>query len=105
MAVLDIKVAKRHLNLHEDCGVDDLLLTQVYMPAAEDHVAQYLNRPVPWKDSAGSDVPVPASVLAAMLLVLADLHENREAQFVGVTAMANPTVRNLLNPFRVGLGV
>ncbi len=46
-----------------------------------------------------------APIDAATLLVLGDLYENREASIVGVTYEPNPSVINLLAPYRVGMGV
>lgn len=48
---------------------------------------------------------VPPSVLAAIKLIVGDLYENREGQFVGVNCAENKTVKALLDPFRVGMGV
>jgi uncharacterized phiE125 gp8 family phage protein len=44
---------------------------------------------------------VPPSIVAAILLVLGDLYENREGQGRENTYQPNPTVFRLLNPFRM----
>lgn len=45
-------------------------------------------------------VAVPESIRQAMLLICGDLYQNREASFVGITAMENPAVKALLAPYR-----
>lgn len=44
-------------------------------------------------------------IKAAILLVLGDLWENREGQFVGVATSVNPTVERLLHYHRRELGI
>lgn len=99
---------KRHLRLEPDpdTAVDAEL--EGFLAAGIDHVEQYLQRPLPWLDettSPPSEVPVPASVRLVVLMIAADLYENREAQIVGVARADNPTVSRLLNLYRTGLGV
>ncbi|MEH6477722.1 MAG: head-tail connector protein, partial [Sneathiella sp.] len=48
---------------------------------------------------------LPSEIISAMLLLVSDLYENREGQFVGTISKINPTVENLLMPYRVGMGV
>lgn len=69
------------------------------------HASQYIDRPIPWADESGELVPVPPDVKAAILLIIGDLYENREGQFVGVQVAENQTVQNLLHFHRVGLGI
>lgn len=57
-----------------------------------------------YRELSGSMVGNEA-IDAATLLVLGDLYENREGSFVGVSYEPNPTVMNLLNPYRIGMGV
>ena len=47
----------------------------------------------------------PASVQAAVLLIVGDLYENREAVVTGTIVARNPTVDRLLHMYSVGLGV
>jgi uncharacterized phiE125 gp8 family phage protein len=50
--------------------------------------------------------PFPASIRAALLLLLANWHENREAVVIGQPAQELPLgVQALLNPHRVRMGV
>jgi len=56
---------KSHLRLEQD--QDDLYdgELQGYLDAAEDYVAQFLNRTVPWYDdttSPATEIPVPAAM-------------------------------------------
>lgn len=102
MPILSLDEIKAHLRL--DGEAEDAHLT-LLSEAAEDYVSQYLDRPVPWLDAAGSVVPVPGGVRAALLLIVGDLYENREGQITGVSRAENPTVMCLLSPYRTGLGV
>lgn len=97
----DVKLHLR-LDLEPDSEQDTQL--EAMLAAAMDHVSDYLNRPVPWQDGAGNDV-FPAAVRAAVLLIVGDLHENREAVVAGVTLARNPTADRLLHFHRIGLGV
>lgn len=50
--------------------------------------------------------PLPAAIRAAMLLTIGHLYENREAVVIGATVAELPLgVQNLLQPFRLSLGV
>ena len=71
--------------------------------AAEDWVAQYLGRDLPWSTDTESQV-YPAAVKAAVLLVCGDLYENREGAIVGTIHVVNPTVERLLTFYRDGMG-
>ena len=102
MAVLTLTEIKAHLRLDGADQDDQLTLLN---SAAEDYAAQYLGRAIPWKDEQGVDVPVPASVKGALLLIIGDLYENREGGIVGSTHTDNPTVERLLHFYRVGLGI
>lgn len=97
MSIVTLEEAKAHLRVDGDGEDGDITLK---LAAAEDHAAQFLNRPIPWTDAEGATVPVPASVKAAVLLILGDLYAVREGAVVGDTVVANPTVERLLMPFR-----
>lgn len=49
--------------------------------------------------------PVPASVVQAIKLILADYYENRTAGIVGTIYAANPAAENLLSQQRIGWGI
>lgn len=102
MAVLTLEEIKAHLRLDGD--EENVQLT-LLSEAAEDYATQYLGRSLPWLDDEGAPAPVPASVRAALLLIVGDLYENREGAFVGVSRVDNPTVERMLHFHRVGLGV
>jgi hypothetical protein len=53
------------------------------------------------KYKAGPKEPVPAAIVQAVLLLLADSYANREAGFVGTIYSVNPAVEQLLAPYRV----
>ncbi|WP_314407355.1 head-tail connector protein [Pseudomonas kuykendallii] len=97
---------KRHLRIRHAMEDDDL---QEKLNAAIDQAAQFLNRPIPWPVDPLAEVPVPAdvpaSVRAAILILGAELYANRERGIVGTSYNLMPTATNLLNPFRVNLGV
>lgn len=104
MAVLTLNEIKAHLRLDPDDASQDAQLTALGS-AAEDYAAQYLGRAIPWNDELGAPVAVPASIKAALLLIIGDLYENREAALVGVARTDNPTVERLLHFYRVGMGI
>lgn len=103
MAVLTLEEIKAHLRL--DGNDEDALLTAL-SEATQDYATQYLGRTsIPWDDADGLPVPVPASVKAAMLLIICDLYENREDQVVGTIVARTGTADRLLHFNRVGLGI
>jgi len=108
MSLPTIEQVRKHLRLDEDiedAGADTNTDLQLLLDAAVDHASQILNRPIPWKDAQGNDVDVPASVVQAILLLIGDFYENREAVITGTIVAENPTVMRLLHFYRKGLGV
>lgn len=73
MTVVTLEEAKAHLRYFEDDRDAEILLK---LEAAEDEARAILNRPLPWTDDDGVEVPVPSKVKAAILLLL-------EANFSG----------------------
>lgn len=102
MITLEDVKAHLRLDLEADSELDPQL--EAMLAAAMDHASQYLNRPVPWEDAEG-ELVFPDSVRAAVLLIVGDLHENREGVVTGTIVARNPTVDRLLHFYRVGLGV
>ncbi|RMK49183.1 DNA-packaging protein [Pseudomonas aeruginosa] len=104
--VPDVDDLKRHMRIRHSQDDEDL---EEKLAAAIDQAAQFLNRPIPWpEDPDASPVvfaPVPPSVRAAILIQAAELCANREASVVGAIYTVMPTARNLLNPYRVKMGV
>ena len=87
-----------HLRIPPDYTDRSLYL---YWGAAWEYVRAFTRKPWPETDpTVGlSSIDAPASVNAAVLLLVGDLHENREAQ--GLERLhGNPTVERLLWPHR-----
>ncbi|KQS74220.1 hypothetical protein ASG25_02040 [Rhizobium sp. Leaf384] len=106
MALVDLELARKHLRIfHEDEDAE----IGVYLAAAESIVLEYLDRPVlplggtlPAPDTVGYTMIVTPPIVAAVLLVLSDLYERREAPEKDAgDAVLQPTVRRLLAPYRV----
>ena len=104
MAVLTLDEIKQHLRMELDDDSRDAELISLEA-AAVDHAAQYIGRPIPWKDEADQDVPVPASIKSAVKLFIADLDQHRENTVVGATFANRRAAENLLHFYRVGMGV
>lgn len=104
MPLVDLATAKRHLRVLHD---DDDAEIDLYTSAAENIVVEYLDRVVlPAGETLPSDDPtamlVTPSIVAAILLMLGDLYENREADREQKSdAVMPPAVRALLAPWRV----
>lgn len=92
--IVTLDEAKLHLRVD---GSDEDALIQLYIDAASSAAASYLNRDVP-------DAADPA-IKAAVLLSIGGLYDQREDIVIGSSLDLNPTVRNLLNPHRVAMGV
>lgn len=91
MALVDrLPEIKEHLRT-QGAGEDSLLL--VYAGAALEYIRAFTRRPWP------VDEEWPASIRAALLLIVGDLYENREAQS-SVALRDNRTVDRLLWPHR-----
>lgn len=89
--------ARAHLRVdHTDEDADIALK----LDAAEAEVLEYIQRPSPWLDADGVEVPAPAPIKMAVLMVLGDLFANREEGIVGATHTLNPTARRLLARYR-----
>lgn len=101
MTIIGVEEAKVHLRLDPEPDSDQDPYIEDLIAAAEDYAAQFMGREeLPW-DSSGA----PASVRAAILLIIGDLYENREGAMVGVSRVDNPAVERLLHFYRVGLGI
>lgn len=109
MALLDLAVVKRHLRILHD---DEDAVIGVYQAAAESIVVEYLDRVVvssgtslPGEGETGYDptaIEVTPAITAAVLLLVGDLYENREADAESKgDAILPRAVRALLAPWRV----
>ena len=89
--MITLEQAKLHLRVDHDA--EDALI-QSLIDASIAAVADYLETDV---TTLTADMPTP--VEAAVLLQVADLYENREAQ-AERAYYKNPTFERLLNPYR-----
>lgn len=94
-----LEQAKNHLRVDQSETIEDSHI-EMLIDAAHAYAEKYLNRAIPWDGE-----PVPASVTAAMLLVIGDLYENREGQVIGSAVENNPAVEKLLHFHRVEIGI
>lgn len=99
MIFTDLTEAKEHCRVEID--TDDVLI-EAYIEAAEAHVLNFLN--LTEEGLLGSPNDRPAPIRIAVLMIVADLYENREAQ-VDFEIKPNPAVERLLFPYRACLGV
>lgn len=101
---IDLLDIKRHLRLDltPDPDSDPELINM--LESAVDYASKFIGRDIPWEDEDQSPV-FPASVRAAILLIIGDLYENREGRFVGVAQTPNPAVLDMLHFYRLGLGI
>ena len=108
MPYVTLDQLKAHLRLDPSPDTAaDAELEQI-RDSAEEWVSQFLNSPVPWYDNTTSPptaVPTPATIVRAALMYAAELYELREGSVVGVSYTKTDTIRNLLYPYRVGLGI
>ena len=101
MPLVDVTLVKKHLRIDwadEDAEID------AYHAAAEAIVVEYLDRvvlaeePLPVGDTTAILVTPP--IVAAVLLVTADLFESRDSGEGEGEAILPPAVRRLLAPYR-----
>lgn len=94
MPVPTLEEARQDLraNSEDDAKIQRLLKASI------ESASNFINRPIPWKDEAGVDVDVPDTVYAAILLELRALYDAPE----DIHSLA---FCNLLQPYRVGMGV
>lgn len=109
MSIITLSVAKLHLRV--DANDEDTTI-QLYLDAAEESAANYLNRNIYADESAqGSDLDglvINSAVKAAILLQCGHLYANRESvsQQAGNYMVELPLgVKFLLDPYRLELGV
>lgn len=110
MALVSLTLAKKHLRVFHD---DDDAEIEAYLAAAEDVVTKYIDRAVyapaddsppgaPPSDDDGTAIEISPAITAAVLLLLGDLYETREADSQDTSsAMLPRAVRALLAPYRV----
>lgn len=89
-----------------DYSYDDvrqLLIPESSWPSDAEYVAiTYTAGP----DHSASPAPIiPKSLISAIKLRLTDLYENRSAMEAGTIISKNPAIEELLNPYRVSMGI
>ena len=110
MSFVTPEIAIRHCRIDDDEERD---LIVIYLAAAEDSCAAYLNRLV-FKDEAELNnaiannqadenaIVANSAIIAAALLILGHLYKNRESSVIGATAQELPFgAMDLLKPFRL----
>lgn len=112
--LVPMDVAKNHLRVDPDYPDSQV---SVYLGASERLAEEFMNRKVyatPEEmaaailaGDAGEDpIVINDLILAAILLMMAHLHANRENTVVGATVDTIPNgFEVLLRPFRLGMGV
>ncbi|MCK4205261.1 phage gp6-like head-tail connector protein [Brucella pituitosa] len=102
MALVDLELLKKHLRVFHD---DEDAELEVYLAAAETVVTDYLDREVVAADqtpSLADGIIINPAISAAILLVGADLYENREPDMSASGDAVLPRhVRALLSAYRV----
>lgn len=102
MALLELETVKRHLRVFHD---DEDSQIEIYAAAAESIVTEYLDREVVATGETPAlpdGIAVGPAIVAAILLVAADLYENREPDMAAQGEVVLPRhVRALLAPWRV----
>ncbi|MCF5056086.1 phage gp6-like head-tail connector protein [Pseudomonas proteolytica] len=113
MNVISTDEAMRHLRAEDDDRAD----VELYLAAAEDSAAQFMNRrffadqtalDAAITDGAAGDRPIliNPTIRAACLLIVGNLYGNREDVVVGTISSELPGgSRSLLTPYRIGWGV
>lgn len=92
MATVTLAQAKKHIRVTHSLE-DDMI--QMYMDAADDWIANYLNT---------ANFPNVSAIKAAALLIIEDLYRNRGTT-VEQAVVANPAVDKLLYPYREEIGI
>lgn len=107
MSIVTLAQAKLHLRVDHS---DEDTLIQVYLDAAEQSIANYLNRNL-YASDAGSDLDglvMTSAVKSAVLLQVGHLYANRESvsQQPGNYMVELPLgVKWLIDPYRIEMGV
>lgn len=101
MALIELSLLKKHLRIFHDDEDDEL---GVYLTAAETIAVEYIDREVvaSGEPTAVDGIVITPPIIAAILLVAADLYENREPDMKASGDAVLPRhVRALLAPYRV----
>ena len=104
MTVLTLDEIKTQLRMELDDLSRDAELTRLEA-AAVANAEQFIGRSIPWTDDLGAPVAVPESVKQALLIMVAEFDQMREASVVGTIYSKVPTAENMLHFYRVGMGI
>lgn len=85
---ISLKRAKEHLRVTAD---DENALIRLYIKAAREYAEKYQNRVFVSDDPDVEPAEPGALEVAAMLLIIGHLYENRETVVVGSSAISVPT--------------
>lgn len=108
MSLVSLIEAKKHLRVEIP---DDDEYIALLVDAAEQHAAEFLNRPLTDLLLGDGDSPpsldgqLQPAVKMGVLIIVGDLYVNREQIVAGVSIASNKLWENILYPYRVGLGV
>lgn len=105
MSLVPLATFKQHLRFESSYNAEDTTM-QAYLDAAEDAVAGHMCRPIIASGAAPAvgtyELPLNASVTAAILLLGGHLYANREAVVTGTISTELPmSVKFLLAPYNV----
>lgn len=101
MALVELSLLKKHLRIFHD---DEDAELSIYLTAAETIVVEHIDREVvaTGEPTAADGIVITSPIVAAILLVAADLYENREPDMKASGDAVLPRhVRALLAPYRV----
>nr|DAO97635.1 MAG TPA: Head Tail Connector Protein [Caudoviricetes sp.] len=87
MSSVTLEEAKKHLRVEHS---EEDALIQTYIEAAEDWIAK----------RCGTFDELPKALVAAVLLFVGDLYENREIQFTSIKMSTSKTMETLVAPYR-----
>lgn len=97
--IVSLQETKQHLRVDQDAE-DDLIA--LYIKAAHEYVENYLDSNIPGIND--SPEAIPFSIKAAALLLIGGMYQNRE-DTIPTNLKENSAVQNLLQPFRLNIGV